>query len=458
MNWKGLACAAAAALACGSAAFAADSDQSSIPAVTSMVTPNYLDDTTAPAPAPAPPAASAPSETTLTPVMFLLDPTPVGQWLEKNKFSITGFFDGGFFYDTNNPQAGAIPPGNNPTDIFFPGQYSNHFMVNQLDLILSKGLDTTKSWDWGFLFENGYGVDDSYIHSNGMLNTRPPGNPVNQYDIIQANVQFYLPVGTGLTLTAGKFVSLLSEEVINPTGNAFYTHSYNFFFGVPATNTGILGSYTFSKLVNGNDWTFTGGITEGWNQSLRNNNGDIDGLFQFKGNITSKLSLVTNLEVGPEQAGNDSDYWTGVEAIPTYAVSDQLTVAGDFLYYDAVGAAVTPGGNAAQWYGAALYGNYKFNSMFAFNIRTEWYRDQGGFSVGGTNQGVATSANYYEATVGCQIHPLPNDNILQWLQFRPELRVDWSDRPVYNQAHVGSGGLTGDYSELTFAFDALMQF
>jgi hypothetical protein len=445
MNWKGLACAAAAALACGSAAFAADDNTNSVAAVTSMLTPNYMDDTTtapATAPAPAPPAASAPSETTLTPVMFLLDPTPVGQWLEKNKFNVTGFVEGGFFYNTN------APSGGNPTFVNFPGAYSNRFLLDQLDLTISKGLDTTKSWDWGFLFENGYGIDDSYIHSHGMLDNRPPGNPNNQYDIVQANVQFLLPLGTGLTLTAGKFIALQGEELINPTANFFYTHSYNFFYGIPATNTGVLGSYTFSKLVNGNDWTFTGGITNGWNQSLRDNNSAIDFDGEAKGSITSKLSMVFNLEVGPEATGNDSSYWTTVEAIPTYAVSDQLTLVGDFLYSDFPGGATTPGGNSAQWYGAVLYGNYKLNPMFSLNLRTEWYRDQGGFTTG-------TQANYYEATLGTQIHPLPNDNVFQWLQFRPEVRVDWSDRPVYNQAHNNGAG---DYSELTFAFDAIMQF
>src|SRR5271168_3603576 len=82
MNWKGLAGAAAmAVLACGASAFASESNQNSASNVAAMI-PNYLDDTTTTAPAAAPaPAASAPSETTLTPIMFLLDPTPVGQWL-----------------------------------------------------------------------------------------------------------------------------------------------------------------------------------------------------------------------------------------------------------------------------------------------------------------------------------------------------------------------------------------
>jgi hypothetical protein len=440
MSWKGLAGAAlTAVLACGSAALAANANQDSVANAVAMVTPNYLDDaTTAPAPAP---AASAPSQTTLTPLMFLLDPTPVGQWLEKNKINITGFVEVGTFYN-------ASAPGVPNTFATFPGFYPNRFLLDQVDLTISKSLDTTKSWDWGFLFENGYGIDDSFIHSHGMLDNRPPGNPNNQYDIIQANLQLLVPIGSGVTITAGKFIAYIGQEVINPTGNTFYTHSVMFFYGMPATNTGVMASYTFAKLVNGNDLNISAGFTEGWNQSLRDNNSAIDFLGQAKSSITDKLSMVFNLEVGPQAAHDESNYWTTVELIPTYAISDQLTVVADCLYSTFPHGATTIPGATAQWYGVAGYAIYKINSYVSASLRAEWYRDQGGFTTG-------TQANYYEATVGPQIHPLPNDNIGQWLQIRPEFRVDWSDRPVYDPAHNGGAG---DFSQLSFAVDAIMQF
>jgi len=448
MNWKGLASAAAlAVLACGSAAFASDNQQINLSAEGSQsVNPFLLDDaTTSTAPATAP--ASAPSETTLTPIMFFLDPTPFGQWLEKNKFSVTGFIEGGYFIDTNNTHLGTGSNGDSPTFVQFPGAYSNRALLDQLDLTLSKGLDTTKSWDWGFTFENGYGTDDSYIHSHGLLDNRPPGDPQNQYDILQANVLLLAPVGSGLTVTAGKFLALLGQEVNSPLGNSFYSHSYSFFYGVPDNNTGILGSYTFGKLINGNDWTVTAGFSNGWNQSLRDNNDAIDFLGQFKGNLTSALALVTNIEEGPEAPHDNSDYWTTIEAIPTFTVSDQLTLVGDFLYSDAPHLAVTPGGGSAQWYGVCGYAAYKINSMFTINARGEWFRDQGGLETG--NQ-----ANYYEFTLGTQIHPLPNDNIFQWLEIRPEIRGDISDHRVYDLSNSAGG----EYSELTAAVDVIMQF
>jgi len=458
--------------------------------------------------------ASAPSgPTTSTPIMFALSNTSFGKWMAANNLNITGFAEGGFFYDTNNPHMGTNvnpaghPPtvvgnGNYPTDIGFPGLYSNRGQLDQLDLMIQKTLGTS-GWDWGFNFEQGYGTDDAQIHSDGMLDNR--GNtanqtnannngPDNQYDIVQADLLFRVPVGNGLNITVGKFATLLGYEYINPTLNAFYTHSYLFTFGIPLTQTGVLGAYTFPKLINGNDWTVTAGITRGWNQSIRDNNGDPDFLGQITGNIDSagKLGFTMNMSEGPEAGANggasarggvsdNSNFWTVVEMIPTYKLSDQLTLAVDTLWGDfphgsatqlghgeIAGAPTgTDDGKSAEWFAVAPYLSYKWNSYVTWNLRGEWYRDQGGATVGATLGSYATtagvpttaiSADYYEATLNAQIHPFPTNDWLQWLQLRPEIRYDYASRPAYNAVHNSSVTGFGDYSEFTFAMDAIMQF
>jgi len=447
--------AAIAAMALGSAAWAAD--QSATPSVSRTdlaLTPVYAD---------------AGTPTSLTPLMYELDKTSFGKTLEGWNMSISGFGEGGFFYNTSNPRPAEVndPKAGSPTLIAFPGGNSNRGILDQADLIVQKTIDTTKTWDWGFFVEQGYGVDDAQIHSSGLVDNRVGRNPNNQYDIVQANATLLIPIGSGLQIEAGKFVTLLSEEVINPTGNLFYTHSYNFTFGVPATQTGVLAKYTFAKLVNGNDLQVIGGFTRGWNQSLRDGNGAIDFLGEASAKINDKTTLVFNLAEGPEEndpahvnvgpfsATNknlDGEYWTVPELIVSYAASDQLTLTGDLLYGDAPGDSFTDSGHAAQWYGAVAYASYKYNPYVTSNIRAEVYRDQGGATVEGI------SATYYELTVGAQIHPFPTSDILQWLQFRPEVRYDLSDRPVYNFPHDGTINGFGDYSEFTVAMDAIMQF
>ena len=56
-------------------------------------------------------------------------------------------------------------------------------------------------------------------------------------------------------------MTLLGQEVINPTGNALYSHSYLFGDAIPFTQTGVLVSYTLTDAI-----TVEGGVTRGWNQ------------------------------------------------------------------------------------------------------------------------------------------------------------------------------------------------
>jgi putative OmpL-like beta-barrel porin-2 len=445
MVWKGLGCAAAlAVLGCGSAAFAAGDLTQTTPddvSLTPVTNPLTLDVSSASAPA---------SPTSLTPIMYALDPTSAGQWLEKNHLSITGFVEGGYWLDMTNDNR----THDNPTFVSFPGSLSNEVVLDQLDLTLSKSLDTTKQWDWGFTFEQGYGIDDAQIHSHGMLDNSPFPHPLEQYDIPQANVEFLLPVGTGLTLTLGKVPAFLGLEVINPTGNAFYTHSYSFTFGIPLTNTGVWATYTFPKLLMGQDLTVTGGISRGWNQSTSDNNGAIDGILEAKGKINDKWNYVLNAEFGPEGVlptgpADNGNYWTTLEAIVNFQASDELLLSADCVYGDAPHSAVTTPTNNAQWGGIAAYAGYKFDSYFTPNLRLEYYDDTGGLTTGSP-----VNINYYEATLNCQIHPMPNDNWFQWLQLRPEFRVDWSDHRAYGF----QGGHTGKYSQVSFGLDAIMQF
>jgi len=487
--------AALSALVCGSAVFA----DTPTPAAASDATPvdsSYYLQTSGP--------------TSLTPIMFELSNTSVGKWMTANNLSITGFAEGGYFLDTDNGHMGnqhgtgpgAIVPtkikgdGDAPTDIGFGGIYSNRPQLDQLDVTIAKSIPDATKWDWGFTVEQGYGTDDAQIHSDGMLDSRGntvngtvkgisiPGagfvgtttqGPDNQYDIVQANVSMSIPIGNGLTIKAGKFVTLLGYEYINPTLNAFYTHSYLFSFGIPLTQTGVLASYTFPKLVNGQDWTFTAGITRGWNQSTLDNNGEPDFLGEMSGNITSdgKLAFTFNMSEGPEATHDNSDYWTVLELIPTYKFSDQLSFAMDTLFGDFPhGSGVDVGhqsntqgtpplinvydGRSDCWYAVAPYAAYKLNSYVTFNARGEWYRDQGGYTLGNLNSNSGT--DFYEVTLNAQIKPLPNSDLFQWLQFRPEVRYDWASHKSYNGADIGGNGTQGQHNELTFAVDAIMQF
>src|SRR5205814_3292716 len=131
-----------------------------------------------------------------------------------------------------------------------------------------------------------------FIHANGLNfygGNNPQLSPDEQFDLTQAYVQVNLPIGNGLLLTGGKFVTLLGYEVINPTGDPLYSHSYLFGFAIPFTHTGVLAAYPITDKL-----TVTAGITRGWEQALKDNNDSIDGIGQIKWVASDKLTLFVN--------------------------------------------------------------------------------------------------------------------------------------------------------------------
>lgn len=403
----------------------------------------FADDQSAAAPAEA--APTTPSGQPEGAIMWGLDQIGVGKVLESLNISITGYAEMGYFYDLTVPKNVAPPRSSPPTFVGFPGDYKNDLMLNQLDLAIQRTIDPTKpKFDIGFMVEAFYGRDAVYTHSDGILdngNKHDKTSPDDDLDLEQAFVDFAIPVGSGLKLTVGKFDTLFGYETINPTNSTnpydplytqLYTHSYIFSYGIPYTQTGILAAYNLTNAL-----ALTAGITRGWNQSTDDNNGAIDFLGEAAWTINSAWSATVNLSEGPESTDDNHDYWTVVEGIVTWQISDQLKVAADLLYGDA---------NAiAQWYAAAGYAHYTLNKFAAINFRGEFYHDGRGLTtgVGGSD------TNYIEGTLGVAITPTPDVNLLQTLTVRPEVRIDSADHGVFDGRK---------FTQLTCGVDAYLKF
>ena len=120
-----------------------------------------------------------------------------------------------------------------------------------------------------------YGTDATFIHSNGLVDNRNFfTGPGNQFDLTQAYVDVAVPVGDGLRIRAGKFVYF---KQLDPNASVFYSHSFTFGAALPFTLTGIYGTYQF-----GDQLTVDAGISRGWDQATRDNNGAIDAFGRVK--------------------------------------------------------------------------------------------------------------------------------------------------------------------------------
>jgi hypothetical protein len=359
----------------------------------------------------------------------------------KDKYGIAfyGFIEGSYtynFFGARLPNAGRLFDFENAEP-----------RMNQLDLQVERLLETKDinkaakegRWDFGGKIEVIYGSDAGFIHANGLgTYYDSPRDPINQLDLPQAYLDIVVPIGTGLDVRVGKFITLLGYEYTNPTLNSLFSHSFLFNVAVPATQTGVLATYALNEKL-----SVQGGVTRGWDQATNDNNGAMDFLGGVQYTLTDACKLGVYLSTGPQRRHNNHDYLSMVDtqlSITPEKSPWNFAVNADYAY----DVHAAPSGGSAHWYGVAGYVGYKITDLVTVNGRAEWFRDEQGTRIGGP------AGNYYEATVGLSIRPFPQNEWAAGLSIRPEIRHDWTGRGFFN------GGSKTD--QTTAAVDVILAF
>jgi hypothetical protein len=314
-------------------------------------------------------------------------------------------------YDNNNrfPGRGGPNVGGRQFDVD-----SNDFSVNQVKLALEKALPEKNTWAAGFRIDLMFGEDAKYIAGNDDIVFGDSGSASLQ----QAYVNFRIPVGNGLDVKFGKFVTLLGYEVIETPSNINVTRSLNFTYAIPLHHTGILFTYPLSDLVE-----LSLGLVNGWNNEDSNflDGSDFSKAFTGHvkvknpgGNAVTALSFIYSPEgesainnaladralVGtPPTPSPGVDFnensstlvfnWWG-EWIPKFA-NNRLLLAFELnfgLVEDNYGYTFQQGSNpnsvkgfgknSDMWYGLALYAKYQVNDLLSLASRFEYFKDQDG--------------------------------------------------------------------------------
>jgi len=384
-----------------------------------------------------------------------LDKVGAEKTLADQGINVYGWLETGWTWnhrwrDTADIQAqGNLVPGP------FNHEWGNHVMINQFVIRVEKIVDASKGkFDVGGMIELMYGTDAARIHSTGLgyngsdsTDNNDPNDPIAvanfhpimQFDIPQAYLDIVVPVGNGLVLRVGKFVTLMGYETIDPRTNNFYSHSY-MFQAIPFTQSGIYGTYVIND-----KWTVKAGISKGWDVTLEEQHPDptdpasgslcaIDAFGQVVYTHSDTLSLIVNWSTGPENANDTSHYRTVIDPIVVWKATKELTFAAEAIYvYDGGFNQEETGATHAygdEW-GLALYGTYLINDMFTLNGRLEKfhsYTDAGALGDLSENPGFASggdqvpNVNVYGITLGVTITPFPKDPIGRNLIIRPEIK------------------------------------
>jgi hypothetical protein len=409
----------------------------------------------------------------------------------------------------------SINPDNPNNNANFGQPFTNGadaFRMNQTMFTVEHDTDPAATgFDYGFKAQAFYGTDARFTHFYNEFD-RATNSPY-QWDVnyLEANVHTpAVPIvfAGGADLQIGEYATPLGYEVIDATGNPFYSHSYIFTYGLPYKHTGALGTYHVNDTVD--VWAgWDTGVNDSFVGAKGNANASLlHGIVGFglnnlmDGNLTF-VALAhlgaenpitpggTGVTVNGKNVNVDSALREYFDANAVYKINDSWTTVTEvnIIHEDVYKAT---GGGAAQ------YALYTLNDQWTLGARAEAFADQikngwAGFvcnnpgsedAVDGErgiafsnantknpvgNQtycgnvntpGVSKNITYGELTIGASYTPpLPLPGT--WgLVIRPEARFD---SIIGGSAHVapynvGSNGQGTKSSQITLAVDAILSF
>ena len=323
-------------------------------------------------PAAAPPAgsnavlatpAAAPTPTPATTLGSLLGPT-----------TLSGFVDAYYNYNSNSPANFT-----NGTQPFTP--FNNQFGLNMVELVMAKAPSADS--------RTGYDVALGFGQAMNAVNGSDPGTLNFAQYLKEAYFSYLAPVGKGLQIDVGKFVTPAGAEVIESNANWNYTRSVLFYYAIPYYHYGARAKYAFNDKV-----SLTGYLVNGWNNVVDSNSGKTAG-FTLALNPNKKFGIAQTFLAGPEQSastdpgGSNSSFRQLWDTVITYSPNSKLSwmLNGDYGRGDRI--CLVPGGSGCitvsspvAWYGAAGYVKYAFNSKYAIAGRYEYFNDPDGFTTG----------------------------------------------------------------------------
>jgi hypothetical protein len=249
-------------------------------------------------------------------------------------------------------------------------------------------------------------------------------------DLPQFYADVHLPILTkrGIDVRVGRFYTLLGAELTPAPQADFYSHGWEWFYGVPYTHTGIM-----TNTHVGDTLDLYNGIVRGWEVVFDDNNDACTYLGGATWTSCDKRSTwATAWVAGPEQFDNDDNDRITISSYYTRKFgrcNEWRWVGGGHIGWE--DHAANGGVETANWYGMSTYLFYTIDPRLTLGSRFEWFRDEDGVKTIQANRpGYKDSFN---------------------LRVRPELRYDWTN---HNQAFND----LRDRSMVTFGIDLVWEY
>lgn len=315
--------------------------------------------------------------------------------------ALSGFVDVYYGQNFNNPASQT-----NGSRFFDQG--ANMFGLNLVELVVDKAPEATNS-------RTGYHVALGFGQAMNAVNgSDHAGLGFDQY-LKEAYFSYLAPVGKGLQVDVGKFVTPHGAEVIETKDNWNYSRGLLFSYAIPYYHFGMRAKYAFND-----KYSLSGFFVNGWNNVIDNNSGKTYGV-GFGWNPNKKFGIAQNYMAGPEQNNLNTNWRQLSDTVITYSPTSRLSfiVNGDYGRGDRITDPETAiVSRPVFWTGVAGYVRYAFSGTSAFSTRYEYFDDHNGFTTG-TAQHLSEFTTTFERLVAHHIIS------------RIEFRHDFSNQPVF---------------------------
>jgi hypothetical protein len=348
---------------------------------------------------------------------------------------ISGFLDASYTWATSHPK--------NPANIsgrYFDKDY-NKVEFNDFNITIDK---PEKDWGVGFHISGDFGRSAELLREATLWGKTFHHEP--SAELREAFLTTTIPVGEGIGVKGGLFVTPLGTEIIPAPGayNDNISRSFLFNFAIPLRHLGALFSYPlYKKDKDTTIATASAGIITGWDDPRDNNHTP-----SFLGGVTvtpsDTFAFTTNLTAGEEPTGTGpnpskntarfviSNVWT-IKPIEPLGLSLEYT-------WGHQNKGSLGGTRDATWQGVAGIASYSWTDRFTTALRGEFFSDRDGARIAAVCS-VCTRANnkVAEGTLTAAY------KFTKMFLGRAEVRHDVANHAVYR---VGSANADRDQTTL----------
>jgi hypothetical protein len=301
----------------------------------------------------------------------------------------------------------------------------DEFMLNVANVTLDRPVPTDRMAA-GFHVEAWFGQNAAVVKSTG-LDLGPNA------DIWQSYVVLNVPLSGKdryFQVKGGKMATLMGVEVGEDILNPNLAIGYQDIFLEPYTETGVEFDGKFSPQIDAELR-----VSNGWDQVTDVNSGKT---FMARLGLTpdDKTLLAIVGYTGPEQANNNSNRRTGVNALLSRKLTPAATAQVQVDYGQEDGAAAS--GGQSKWYAAGIWTAVDLNPTATIAVRGDYMNDRDGTRTSGV-LGFPVNAGLNVASLTGTL------NLKQWdhALVRPEVRFDHASRSVFggsqHQLSLGMG-------------------